>query len=79
VSNQSKPNTYGGYMVRLDFTKRDSITTLSDSYYTLYWVSRPPTAATATPIAYCPLTIPTRCSRLPNNVCAALFGKACAT
>jgi poly-gamma-glutamate synthesis protein (capsule biosynthesis protein) len=53
VSNQSKPNTYGGYMVRLEFTKRvinglpsDSIdkkiiTRLSDCGYTLYWVSRP--------------------------------------
>ena len=41
ISNQSKPNTYGGYMVRLDLTKRDSITTLSDCNYMLYWVSRP--------------------------------------
>ena len=42
VSNQSKPNTYGGYMVRLDFTKNDSTTVLSDHNYSLYWVSRPP-------------------------------------
>ena len=42
VSNQSDPNTYGGYMVRLDFTKCDSLTSLSDCSYTLYWVSRPP-------------------------------------
>lgn len=42
VSNQSKPNTYGGYMVRLDFTKCDSLTTLSNHSYSLYWVSRPP-------------------------------------
>lgn len=42
VSNQSMQNTYGGYMVRLDFAKRDSLTSLSDCYYTLYWVSRPP-------------------------------------
>ena len=42
VSNQSKPYTYGGYMVQLDFTKKDSITTLCDHSYTLYWVSRPP-------------------------------------
>lgn len=42
VSNQSKPNTYGGYMVRLDFTKNDSLTWLSDHSYSLYWVSRPP-------------------------------------
>ena len=41
VSNQSKPNTYGGYMVRLDFAKCDSLTSLSDCSYTLYWVSRP--------------------------------------
>ena len=45
ISNQSKPNTYGGYMVRMEFTKLDSITssvtTLSNSGYTLYWVSRP--------------------------------------
>ena len=42
VSNQSKPNTYGGYLVRLDFTKNDSQTFLSDQSYSLYWVSRPP-------------------------------------
>ena len=42
VSNQSKPNTYGGYMVRLDFTKNDTLTVLSDHSYSLYWVSRPP-------------------------------------
>lgn len=41
VSNQSKPNTYGGYMVRMEFTKRDTVTVLSDSGYLLYWVSRP--------------------------------------
>ena len=41
ISNQSNPNTYGGYMVRLQLTKRDSITTLSDANYMLYWVSRP--------------------------------------
>jgi len=42
VSNQSQPNTYGGYMVQLELTKRDSQTSLSDCHYTLYWVSRPP-------------------------------------
>ncbi|MBP3712346.1 MAG: hypothetical protein J6I86_07760 [Bacteroidaceae bacterium] len=42
VSNQSKPDTYGGYMVRLEFTKNDSLTVLSDHNYSLYWVSRPP-------------------------------------
>lgn len=42
VSNQSKPNTYGGYMVRMELTKRDTLTTLSLCDYMLYWVSRPP-------------------------------------
>lgn len=41
ISNQSKPNTYGGYMVRLDFVKNDSITMLYDCSYMPYWVSRP--------------------------------------
>ena len=41
ISNQAKPNTYGGYMVRMELTKRDSLTTLSDCGYTIYWVSRP--------------------------------------
>jgi poly-gamma-glutamate synthesis protein (capsule biosynthesis protein) len=42
VSNQSKPNTYGGYMVRLEFAKYDVVTVLFDHSYSLYWVSRPP-------------------------------------
>lgn len=51
VSNQSKPNTYGGYFVRLELLKRDTLengtprpntqTRLSDCGYCLYWVSRP--------------------------------------
>lgn len=41
ISNQSNPNTYGGYMVRMELSKRDSLTTLSDCNYMLYWVSRP--------------------------------------
>ena len=41
ISNQSKPNTYGGYMVRMELTKTDSVTRLSDCCYMLYWVSRP--------------------------------------
>lgn len=41
ISNQSKPNTYGGYMVRLDFVKNDSLTMLYDCSYMPYWVSRP--------------------------------------
>jgi poly-gamma-glutamate synthesis protein (capsule biosynthesis protein) len=52
ISNQSKPNTYGGYMVRLDLTKKSipqttkqsvpqATTRLSDCSYILYWVSRP--------------------------------------
>lgn len=41
ISNQSMPNTYGGYLVRLDFVKNDSLTLLSDCAYIPYWVSRP--------------------------------------
>ena len=53
ISNQSKPNTYGGYMVRLEFTKKEGGKKaspagggpegafLSDCGYMLYWVSRP--------------------------------------
>lgn len=41
ISNQSSPNTFGGYMVRMELTKRDTVTTLSDCSYMLYWVSRP--------------------------------------
>ena len=41
ISNQSMPNTYGGYMVRLDFVKNDSLTMLSDCAYIPSWVSRP--------------------------------------
>jgi poly-gamma-glutamate synthesis protein (capsule biosynthesis protein) len=41
VSNQSKPNTYGGYMVRLELTKKGAVCRLSDCGYCLYWVSRP--------------------------------------
>ncbi len=42
ISNQSKPNTYGGYMVHMELTKKGGGTTrLSDCGYTLYWVSRP--------------------------------------
>lgn len=41
ISNQSMPNTYGGYMVRLDFIKNDTLTMLSDCAYIPYWVSRP--------------------------------------
>lgn len=41
ISNQSMPNTFGGYMVRLDFVKNDSLTMLSDCSYIPYWVSRP--------------------------------------
>ena len=42
VSNQSRPNTYGGTMVRMTLTKKDGKTTLTDCGYNLYWVSRPP-------------------------------------
>lgn len=41
ISNQSMPNTYGGYMVQLDFVKNDSLTMLYDCSYIPYWVSRP--------------------------------------
>ena len=41
VSNQSRPNTYGGTMVRMTLTKKDGKTTLTDCGYNLYWVSRP--------------------------------------
>lgn len=42
VSNQSKPYTYGGYMVRMEVVKKGGEAVLSDHGYTLYWVSRPP-------------------------------------
>jgi len=58
VSNQSKPNTYGGYMVRMDFTKRDSLTTLSDQSYSLYWVSRPPDNGNRHPYRILPIDYP---------------------
>ena len=43
VSNQSKPNTYGGYMVRIELTSHPGtgLVGLSDASYFLYWVSRP--------------------------------------
>ena len=44
VSNQSRPNTDGGTMVRMTLTKRDGRTTLTDCGYNLYWVSRPVTS-----------------------------------
>ena len=58
VSNQSKPNTYGGYMVRLDFTKNDSLTFLSDQSYSLYWVSRPPDNGYRHPYRILPIEYP---------------------
>lgn len=41
VSNQSRPNTDGGGMVKLVFTKIGDKTRLTSSGYTLHWVSRP--------------------------------------
>ena len=43
VSNQSKPNTYGGYMVRIELASHPETGAvgLSDASYFLYWVSRP--------------------------------------
>ena len=58
VSNQSKPNTYGGYMVQLDFAKNDSLTILSDHSYTLYWVSRPPDNGYRHPYRILPIDYP---------------------
>ena len=42
VSNQSRPNTDGGTMVRMTLTKQGGKTILTDCGYNLYWVSRPP-------------------------------------
>ena len=44
VSNQSRPNTDGGTMVRMTLTKDAGVTRLTDSRYSLYWVSRPVTS-----------------------------------
>lgn len=44
VSNQYKPNTTGGAMVRLHFTKTPAGVTLDDCGYILTWVSRPQTS-----------------------------------
>ena len=41
ISNQSRPNTDGGTMVRITLTKRENKTTLTDCGYCLYYVSRP--------------------------------------
>ncbi len=41
VSNMTRLAALGGYMVRMELTKRDSTTRLSDCGYTLYWMSRP--------------------------------------
>lgn len=41
VSNQSKPNTDGGAMVRMTIQKRAGETQMKDCGYTLHWVSRP--------------------------------------
>jgi poly-gamma-glutamate synthesis protein (capsule biosynthesis protein) len=46
VSNQSKPNTYGGYMVRMELREGGDDAPygkakLEDVAYMLYWVSRP--------------------------------------
>ena len=44
VSNQSRPNTDGGTMVRMTLRKENGTTTLKDCGYNLYWVSRPVTS-----------------------------------
>ena len=41
VSNMQRIATSGGYMVRMEFSKRDGTTRLSDCGYTCYWMSRP--------------------------------------
>lgn len=41
ISNQSKPNTTGGAMVKMVFMKKDGKTVLKDAAYTLEFVSRP--------------------------------------
>ena len=69
ISNQSKPNTYGGYMVRMDFTKRwieeggrikeNTVSTkLSDCGYMLYWVSRPSDSGNKHNYRILPIDIP---------------------
>lgn len=88
VSNQSKPNTYGGYMVRLELTKtvapatpdtdtQEVSTRLTDCGYTLYWVSRPTTTTSATTTASCPSTNPTRCSPARSRSSAMPSAPAC--
>ena len=59
VSNQYKPNTYGGYMVRLTLTKRNGKTTLTDCGYTLYWVSRPVDSGNRNGYVVYPISYPT--------------------
>ena len=44
VSNQSRPNTDGGTMVRMTLAKTDNHTQLLNCDYSLYWVSRPVTS-----------------------------------
>jgi poly-gamma-glutamate synthesis protein (capsule biosynthesis protein) len=44
VSNQSRPNTDGGTMVRMTLVKDQNGTYLTDCGYNLYWVSRPVTS-----------------------------------
>ena len=44
VSNQSRPNTDGGTMVRMTLVKENGKTWLEDCGYNLYWVSRPVTS-----------------------------------
>lgn len=41
VSNQSKPNTDGGAMVKIRLTKKAGKTQLTECGYMLHWVSRP--------------------------------------
>jgi len=73
ISNMTKANTYGGYMVKMDFTKKclppapsqeggvaapEAKTWLSDCSYMLYWVSRPPEANNRHNFRVLPIDIP---------------------
>lgn len=41
ISNQARPNTYGGVMVRMELSKKGSKAQLDSAGYCLYFVSRP--------------------------------------
>ena len=41
ISNQARPNTYGGVMVRMELSKKGNKAKLDNAGYCLYFVSRP--------------------------------------